>query len=203
MPRKARPSLAAFRRAAQFQSPSSEARNPQMPASTTPSWQPRPTAKGSTGPADYSSLDRAPSEGASEHRKECRSEARDCGVDLLVAWVGVRDGGDGIRVPGEPLREEEVLGRPVDVRDSRVAERVEVVGAIEPRDPLPVEEDRLEASAPEAPAHGRLEERRVPSHGLPDHLLRAKVALHGRPNPLGKKRHASAAPLRNRLGEVD
>ena len=49
-------------------------------------------------------------------------------------------------VPGEPLRQEQVPRRPVDVRDGRVTQRVEPVNPVEPRPSLPRRPSVLDAT---------------------------------------------------------
>ena len=55
---------------------------------------------------------------------------------LLVGRVRVDDGRERRRVTREPLREEEVAGGPVHVRDGGVAEGVETVEPVEAGDRL-------------------------------------------------------------------
>jgi hypothetical protein len=71
-------------------------------------------------------------------------EPADLGVQLLVAGMRVSNRRDRVRMPSEPLGQEEILRGPVDVRDGRVPQRVEVVDPLESRDLLPVDEGRAE-----------------------------------------------------------
>jgi hypothetical protein len=58
-------------------------------------------------------------------------------------------------MPGEPLGEEEILRSPIDVRDGRVAERVEVVVGLEARIALPADEDHVDAPQAQPAGHAR------------------------------------------------
>ena len=51
--------------------------------------------------------------------------------------MSIHDRSNGARVPRKPLRQEEVLRRPVDVRHRRVPQRVEVVATVEAGSLLP------------------------------------------------------------------
>jgi len=62
---------------------------------------------------------------------------------LLVRRMGIGDRREWRRVSCEPLRQEEVLCRPVDVGHCRVPQRMEVVWAIEPGLLLPPSEPPL------------------------------------------------------------
>ena len=53
---------------------------------------------------------------------------------LLVARVRIDDGSERTHVPGEPLGEEEVVGRPIDVGHRRVAKRVAIAERVPPRE---------------------------------------------------------------------
>src|SRR5687768_12934778 len=64
-------------------------------------------------------------------------------VELLVRGVGVDRGRERARVPGETLGQVEVFRGAVDVRDGRVAKRVEGVDRLAPRGGLPYPEYEL------------------------------------------------------------
>ena len=58
--------------------------------------------------------------------------------------MGIDDGRQRARVPGEPLRQEEVPRRPINVGDGRMPQRMERVEPVEPGDDLPgAEEGRV------------------------------------------------------------
>ena len=86
-----------------------------------------------------------------------RLDPGDGRIQFLVAGMGIRDRRDRVRMPGEALCEEEVFRGPVDVRDRSMAERVEVVRPVEPRDHLPASEEPLELAQAQAPPHARQE----------------------------------------------
>ncbi len=57
---------------------------------------------------------------------------------FLVARVGVHDSCHRRHVPGKRLSQEQIPGRPIDVRDRRVPQRVEPIQPVEPGPLLPL-----------------------------------------------------------------
>ena len=52
---------------------------------------------------------------------------------FLVAWVGINRRRQGARVSSKPLRQEQVAGLPINVRDRRVPQRMKRIQLIESR----------------------------------------------------------------------
>jgi hypothetical protein len=106
-------------------------------------------------------------------------------------------------MPREPLREEQVLRRPIDIRDRRVPERVEGVEAIEARLDLKLAEEDLDSTLREPSSGLGAEQRRG---GFEPFALRLLVAPKSHElglETVGQEHVARATALGDLGAEVD